>query len=91
MWTMEELLPLSADLAHRLRSYARLMDAGEMLEAMALVDDLNEAAEELAGDCDHRETWQHPGPDRPYGRALETCYRCGLTKYLDEPWPGGTQ
>ncbi len=64
-----------ASLAHRLSSYARLMDAGEMLEAMALVDDLNEAAEELVGDCDHRETWQHPGPDRLWthqvpGRAL---------------------
>ncbi len=37
-------------LAERLREYAKRLDAGEVLEAVGLVDDLNDAAEELAAE-----------------------------------------
>lgn len=37
-------------LAQRFRDYAERMDAGEMLEGVGLVDDLNDAAEELAAE-----------------------------------------
>ena len=42
----------------------------------------------------HAQTWTHPGPygsrdpKHPrYFTTLETCYRCGLTRSIGDPWP----